>query len=506
MIINSILRQISFRPVFRLILMASGLAGIFSAPAAESRPNFVVMVTDDQQWAALSCVQQALGAAGRFPWFKTPNLDRIAADGIRFQNAFVTESLCSPSRAAILTGQYNHLNGVVNNHTFFPMTNVTYSALMRDAGYETAFFGKFHHGKQPPPRPGFDLSYTFIGQGQYFDCPFDINGKMTPTKGWVDDVTTDYVLDFLKQKHDRPFSIFIGFKTPHEPWQPPARTANLYDGERGRIVPNLTTLPIYRQSRADLQYQKWAENAIREGLSGVKVNLNYFRCIKAMDDDVGRILNTLDALNLTSNTVVLFTTDNGIYLGEHCLHDKRSAYDDALRVPMLLSYPKLIAPGQVRDQMVLNIDIAPTLLDLAGLPIPSEMQGRSWRPLLAGGNPTNWRKSFLCEYFIESTYPNTPTIVGLRTQNGELLKYPGHPEWTELFNLQADPYETNNLANDPEQKPLLQAMEAELKNQIKAVHYHVPSYADIVDYHPYFGETKKPEQHQELPKQNAGLP
>ncbi|MGN6553913.1 MAG: sulfatase family protein [Verrucomicrobiota bacterium] len=457
--------------------------------AAESRPNFLVMVTDDQQWAALSCVQRELGAAGRFPWFQTPNLDRLAAEGVRFRNAFVTESLCSPSRAAILTGQYNHLNGVVNNHTFFPMTNVTYSALMRDAGYETAFFGKFHHGTQPGPRPGFELNYTFIGQGQYFDCPFEINGKLTPTKGWVDDVTTGYVLDYLKQKRDKPFSMIIGFKTPHEPWQPPERTQNLYTGELGGFVPNLTTLPIYRQSRADLQYQTWAENAIREGRPGVKMNLNYFRCIKAMDDDVGQILNTLDELNLATNTVVVFTSDNGVYLGAHCLHDKRSVYDDSLRVPMLLRYPKLIPPGQVRDELVLNIDIAPTLLDLASLPVPAQTQGRSWRPLLAG-EPADWRKSFLAEYFIESTYPNTPNIVALCAANAKLSMYPGHEEWTELFDLKNDPYETNNLAKDPEHARMLAEMKAEFSRQARAVNYCVPDYADKVAFNPDYPEQK----------------
>ena len=482
----------------RLTLALLGLAGTFSVHATESRPNFVVMVTDDQQWAAMSCVQHELGAAGRFPWFQTPNLDRIAAEGIRFRNAFVTESLCSPSRAAILTGEYNHLNGVVNNHTFFPMTNVTYSALTRDAGYQTAFFGKFHHDRQPGPRPGFELNYTFIGQGQYFDCPFEINGKMTPTKGWVDDVTTDYVLDFLKQKHDQPFSIFIGFKTPHEPWRPPARTQDLYTGDLGRIVPNLTTLPIYRHSQADLQHQKWAEAAIREGLPGVKMNLNYFRCIKAMDDDVGRILTTLDELNLTTNTVVLFTTDNGVYLGEHCLHDKRSVYDDSLRVPMLLRYPKLVPAGQVRDQMVLNIDIAPTLLSLAGLPVPAQMQGRSWLPLLTD-KPTDWRTSFLAEYFIECTYPNTPTIVALRTDAAKLTKYPGHAEWTELFDLKNDPYETNNLAKGPAHAQMLGGMKADLEDQAKAVHYCVPAYADKVAYNP--ADPEKPEKaRQKAPK------
>lgn len=490
----------SFNRLGMIGMFAATLAASHAAQAAEARPNFIFLLTDDQQWAAMGCVQRELGEAGRFPWFQTPSMDRIAAEGVRFRNAFVTFSLCSPSRASILTGQYNHLNGVASNHVPFPMTNATWSAVMRDAGYQTAYFGKFHHDRQPGPRPGFDINYTFIGQGQYLDCPFEINGQMTPTHGWVDDVTTDYVVDFLKQPHDKPFAMFVGFKTPHEPTVPPERTKTLYTGDLGGIVPNLTTLPIFRAADSDLGYKRAAERAISEG-RGVHLNLDYFRCIRAVDDDVGRILQALDELKLADNTVLVFSSDNGMYIGEHCLHDKRSVYDESLRVPMLVRYPKLIPKAKVLDDMVLNIDVAPTLLDLAGLPVPKSMQGRSWRPLLTD-QPTDWRKGFLAEYFIEKTYPNTPTIVALRTADAKLTKYPGHAEWTELFDLKNDPYETNNLANDPAHAKVLAEMNAEFDRQAKAVDYVVPPYADKVAFNPADPE-KKGKAQQKKPKQKV---
>lgn len=477
----------------RFLLIAIAAAAAFrpvpvKAQSAD-RPNFIFIITDDQRWDAMGVVQREQGDKARFPWFTTPNLDRLAGEGVRFRNAFVTYSLCSPSRAAILTGRYNHLNGVANNSTFFPMNNVTYSGLMRDAGYETAYFGKFHHGKQHGPRPGFNINYSFIDQGIYFNCPFEINGTMTPTSGWVDDVTTDFALDFLKQPHDRPFSMYIGFKTPHEPVQPPDRTKDLYADKLGAIVPNLTIPPIFRQSESDLRFKQEAETAIREG-RGARITLDYFRCIKALDDDIGRILKALDDLNLAENTVVVFTSDNGSYIGEHCLHDKRSIYDESLRVPMLVRYPKLIPAGKVLDDLVLNIDVAPTFLNLAGIPVPSEMQGRSWRPLLIG-EPTDWRKSFLAEYFIEREYPNTPTLFGLRTESHKLVKYPGHDDWTELFDLRNDPYETKNLAFDPASKDLLARMSADLEKQAKEVAYCVPAYADKAEFDPEDPETKE---------------
>jgi len=458
------------------------LVGITRTFADAPRPNFIFIVTDDQRWDALSVVQKEQGERARFPWLQTPNMDRIAAEGVRFRNAFVTLSLCSPSRAAFLTGTYNHVNEVTNNHEPFPMDNVTYSGLMRDAGYQTGFFGKWHHGTQRGPRPGFSHNASFIGQGQYWDCPFEINGKMTPTQGWVDDVTTDFAIDFLKQNREKPFSIFIGFKTPHEPTKPAKRFLNFYVDEKARLVPNMTTPAVYRLSKQDAERKLLAETAMKEE-RGITVGLNYFRCVSSADESLGRLLDTLDELKLSENTVLVFTSDNGFLLGEHCLGDKRAAYEESLRVPMLVRYPKQFPKGKVFDDMVLSVDVAPTFLDLAGIPVPRQMQGRSLLPLMHGDH-TNGRKSFLAQYFIEKNYPNTPTFLTVRTDSAKLVKYPGHDEWTELFDLAIDPYEILNLAKDPAHGKLLTEMTAELDLQAKTLDYRVPESADKAEFNP----------------------
>ena len=442
------------------------------APAAERKPNFLFVFTDDQRWDALGVVQREQGERARCPWLETPNMDRLAAEGARFRNAFVTLSLCSPSRAAFLTGRYNHLNGIANNHTPFPATNVTHASLMRAAGYATACIGKWHMGAQRGQRPGFDYSASFIGQGKYQDCLFEVNGESTPTSGWVDDVSTDYAIEFIKKHRDRPFSVVIGFKAPHAPCQPPERAEGRFLDPTLRPVPNLDSLAIYRSAAAA------RSERVNQPLGGEASSPpNYFRCISAADDNLGRLLQALDDLDLAKDTVVVFASDNGFYKGEHGLGDKRSAYEESLRIPMIVRYPKLVPKGKALDEIVLNIDLAPTFLDLAGVPIPAQMQGRSWRPLLTG-NAADWRKSFLFEYFLENGFPGTPTLFGVRTADAKLIKYPGHDEWTELFDLVRDPYETNNLAAVAVQKDLLTRMQAEFDQQAKATQFQVPDYAD----------------------------
>jgi arylsulfatase A-like enzyme len=298
----------------------------------------------------------------------------------------------------------------------------------------------------------------------------------------VDDVSTDFAIEFLKQQHDKPFSMFIGFKTPHEPVQPAERALKRFDGHKARTVPNLITPAIFRQSAEDSQRLQTARAAI-EGGRDIQANLRYFRCISAVDDNMGRLMAVLDELKLADSTVVVFTSDNGFYHGEHCLGDKRSVYDESLRIPMLVRYPKLFPKGRTVDEMILNTDLAPTFLDLAGIAVPQEMQGRSWRPLLTGGRK-DWRQSFLAEYFIEREYPNTPTLVAVRTESAKLVKYPGHDEWTELFDLKNDPYETNNLAKNPAQKELLAELSRELERQLQATGYVVPDYADKAEFNP----------------------
>lgn len=449
----------------RLPLLALALAPLLAA-AADRKPNFLFVYTDDQRWDAMGVVQREHGERGRFPWLRTPHLDRLAAEGVRFRNAFVTLPLCAPSRAVFLSGRYNHLNGIANNRTPFPETSVTHATQLRAAGYRTAYIGKWHMGQQGGQRPGFDYSASFVGQGRYFDCPIEVNGVATPSQGWVDDVTTDYAIDFIRKHRAQPFSVVVGFKATHGPFDPPERARERFAGATLRPVPNLGLRPPYRVGPNDPVVK-----------TGATTNLGYFRCISAADDNVGRLLATLDELGLADDTVVVFASDNGYYLGEHSLGDKRSLYEESIRIPLLARYPRRFPQGRVVDELVLNLDLAPTWLELAGVPIPREMQGRSWAPL-AAGRRTDWRQSILVQYFLENAFPTTPTTVAVRTATAKLIKYPGHDEWTELFDLAADPYETRNLARDPAHASLLAKLHAEFEREATAVAYRIPDYAD----------------------------
>jgi arylsulfatase A-like enzyme len=477
------------RPLFFWTALAViALSGAVRWASAAQRPNFVFIYTDDQRWDALGVVQKEQGERARFPWLTTPHLDRLAAEGIRFRNAFVVSSLCSPSRAAFLTGRYNHANGVANNHTPFPADAVTWSSLLRTAGYQTGYVGKFHMGGQSGTRPGFDYSASFVGQGRYTDCPFEINGQSQPTNGWIDDVSTDFAIEFLKRPREReqPFALVLGFKSAHGPFQPPPRLADKFAGQTARPTPNLDVPAAYAgkfELPNALAKPKPGKKKKAKASGGGNMLSGYFGCLAGVDENVGRVLAALDELKLAENTVVIFTSDNGFYLGEHRLGDKRSAYDESLRIPLLVRWPKLgeSARGRVVDQMALNVDLAPTLLDLAGVKVPAEMHGRSWRPLLEAKDDTAppWRTSFFYEYFFERNF-RIPTVLAVRTEQAKLIKYPGHEEWTELFDLKSDPYETKNLAADPAARELLATMQAEFDQQAAAVSYRVPEYADSV--------------------------
>lgn len=467
------MRLPSLRLLRSLLLFVALVAAL---RAADRKPNFLFVYADDQRWDAMGVVQREQGDRARWPWFKSPHMDRLAAGGVRFRNAFVTLSLCAPSRAAYLTGRYNHANGVANNHTFFPVDSVTHATVLRAAGYKTAYIGKWHMGGQTGHRPGFDYSVSFVGQGRYNDCAVEINGVSTPTKGWIDDVDTTYAIEWMKQNRAVPFSMVVGFKTPHGPRggdNLPPRLRNLYAGETTRAVPNLSARAIY------LAAGQSATNGAAERVVGVTpaaqaAHLDYFRHIAGADENLGRLLDALDELGLADDTVVVYSSDNGYYLGEHGLGDKRSLYEESLRIPMVVRYPRLFGRGTVVDEMVLNIDLAPTFLDLAGVPAPREMQGRSWKPLAAGRKVADWRTSFLAEYFYENNFA-TPTIVGVRTEHAKLVKYPGHPEWTEVFDLTVDPYELRNLAGDA---AAMAKLNAELDAQVKATQYVVPPNMD----------------------------
>jgi arylsulfatase A-like enzyme len=431
---------------------------------APHRPNFIFVVTDDQRWDALGVVQREQGPAARFPWLQTPNMDRLAREGMRFRNAFVVSSLCSPSRACFLTGQYNHLNGVAKNSSPLPTGSITWATELQHAGYQTGYVGKWHMGTQQD-RPGFDFVASYMAHGRYEDAPFLVNGKSVKTHGWIDDVATDYAIEFVRSQRDNPFGLVVGYKAPHEPRTPPSRAKSLYAHETVRPIDSQSSLPPFR-------------SAPKSGLDEEQIR-EYFRCITSADENLGRLLAVLDELKLTDRTVVVFCGDNGFYLGEHGLDDKRSAYEESIRIPLLVRYPKLITGGAVNDAMVLNIDLAPTFLDLAGIAIPPSMQGKSWRPLWDGTEDTR-RSAFLYEYFTEAAYPNEPAVLAVRTEKAKLIRYPGHEGWQELFDLSTDPHEIHNLAGDPKSREFLKVISAELDRQVRLTDYRVPDFADPV--------------------------
>lgn len=443
---------------------------------AAPRPNVLFIYTDDQRWDALGVVQREQGDKGRFPWFTTPNMDRLAAEGVRFRNAFVVNSLCAPSRAVNLTGRYSHDNGIASNFRPFPATNVTHASLLRAAGYTTGYIGKWHMDSQRE-RPGFDHHATFIGHARYVDPPFIVDGVDKAEKGWIDDISTDYAIQFIRKQKgaEKPWSLVVGFKSPHGPFDPPARAKERFAGEVARVTPNFD---------APAPYNGKAGVRARTETKTVPAPLDYLRCISAVDDCLGRLLAALDETGCASNTVVIYTSDNGFYLGEHGLGDKRSAYDESLRVPFLVRHPLLgyAARGRLADQMVLNLDLAPSLLELAGEKPTAEMLGRSWVPLLTGPAAT-WRTAWFYEYFAErQKNSRVPDITAVRTADAKLIRYVGHDEWSELFDLANDPYETKNLHADPNHAALRTRLVAELESLKQSTGYRVPDYVDRPDW------------------------
>lgn len=386
-------------------------------------------------------------------------MDRISNEGVHFNNAFTVYSVCSPSRATMLTGQYPHIHGVTDNVTDFPASATTYATLLRDAGYATGYFGKWHMGKQAA-RPGFDTAVTFHGQGTYFRTEFfDQAGSSLFTSSatdWVDDVTTQSALDFItaQSQSAEPFLAVVGYKTPHQPWEPPARNSDLFSDDTPIAVPNLTVPPPFAPGAG--------------GGANVGQLRNYMRTVVGIDDNVGDVLMLLENLEIANDTAVIFISDNGFFRGEHKLGDKRAAYEESIRVPFMIRYPK-IQPGPLQvDEMALNLDMAPTILDLAGVPIPESMQGRSLYPFLTGAVPDKWRDSFIFSYNIDPNIPNAAVVphLGLRRADGlKLVGYQDDALWNEFYDTSQgnDPYEINNLFSSAERASDRELLSAEMK-------------------------------------------
>jgi N-acetylglucosamine-6-sulfatase len=458
--------------LFSLTLPVSAAEIKEKVPSSERRPNVVFILTDDQRWDALGC-------AGH-PFLKTPNLDRLAAEGAHFRNMFVTTSLCSPSRASFLSGLYAHAHRVLDNFTDYPENLAGFPRRLQQAGYETAYIGKWHMGEQSDERrPGFDYWASHQGQGQYYDTVFNINGQRTVLEGYYTERVTDLAIDWLRRR-TRPLLLILGHKAPHTPFTAEKKYLHIYDD-----VPipypasafSLDDKPQWVRQRINTWHgiygplfgfrQKFPDSspaAVKDFAAFVRA---YTATIKSVDDSVGRIYQALQESGRLDDTLLIFASDNGFFLGEHGMTDKRTMHEASIRVPLLARYPKLIRPGTVIDQMVLNIDVAPSILEICALePLPN-IHGTSWKRLLEG-DAAGWRKSWYYQYNYEKQFPYTPNVRGVRTDEWKYVHYPhgdGGPDrhQAELYNLKFDPGENHNLIDDPACAPRLAELKAELQ-------------------------------------------
>ncbi len=445
--------------------------------ASRSSPNIVFILIDDLRW-------DELGIAGH-PYIRTPNIDRIGREGAVFRNAFMTTPLCSPSRASFLTGQYAHTHGITDNVDRSAASHQlrTFPLLLHESGYETAFIGKWHMGNDETPRPGFDRWVSFKGQGTYLNAPLNEDGRSVKSSGYITDVLNDYAIEFIRRRHEKPFLVYVAHKAIHpEVTQNDDGSVDLSAAERFIPAPRheqaFTGVTIPRREnygRAPAgkpALLRQIGNLPPLGAGTVTTDraiLERQRTILAIEDGVGEILKALKETGQLDNTILVFTSDNGYFYGEHGLGvERRLAYEESIRLPLLMRYPKLIKPGTIRDEMALNIDLAPTLLSLTGVPVPLEMQGRSLAPLLKGAR-TPWRDSFLIEYYSDKVFPRIVQMgyKAVRSRRWKYIHYLELNGMDELYDLKTDPFEMTNVIDQPAARKALVRMKQELNRLLK---------------------------------------
>jgi len=437
-----------------------------------SKPNIVFILTDDQAW-------NVLGKDGRYNFMKTPNIDRIAEEGIVFENAFVTTSLCSPSRACFMTGCYAHINGVYINSYSDPDPKVPFlPKVLQETGYETAFLGKWHMKPGAEPRDGFDYWLSFDGQGKYIDPQLNENGREFIEEGYMTDILTDYAVRWIKKPREKPFCLFLWHKAVHAPFTPAPRDSSAFTDalipEYENWYDDMEDKPqwLRRGWVYGVHNKPWKESEGKPVPGKIEPRpwdpknpkwMNYLRAMLSVDRSVGNITDCLEKLKILDNTIFVFASDNGFFIGSHQRGDKRLMYEESIRIPLIIRYPKIIKAGTKNSEMVLNIDVAPTLIELAGAKVPIEMQGASLVPLLKN-ETVDWRKSFLYEYFQEAYAPGFVTMTGVRNKKYKYIEYPNLTgDINELYDLENDPGEMNNLINDPEYQSIKSEMIKELQ-------------------------------------------
>jgi N-acetylglucosamine-6-sulfatase len=458
-----------------MIAAATWLLGALSALAgdAAARPNVVFVLIDDLRFDEID-----------YPFVELPNIQRLAREGVRFRNAFVTTPLCSPSRASFLTGQYAHTHGVTDNTDRSPRSHelVTFPRLLHDAGYETAFLGKWHMGVDDSARPGFDHWISVKGQGRYLDPEFNANGERRVVPGYFTDILNGFALDFLARPHAKPFLLFLAHKAVH-----PDLTQNadgsVSDLNASTFVPAERHRALYAQApiphRPNHGRPPTGKPALQRrfpdrpplgpatGTSDETIR-DRLRVLAAVDEGLGRMLQSLETSGQLANTLVLFTSDEGYFYGEHGLSvERRLAYEESARIPLLMRLPSLVQAGRSIDELALNIDLAPTLLELCGAPKAQGMHGRSLVPLLRGER-VPWRDSLLIEYFSDRVFPWVANMgyQAVRTQRYKYIHYVELAGMDELYDLDADPYELVNLAGKDAGQPALLQLKPELQRLV----------------------------------------
>jgi arylsulfatase A-like enzyme len=477
------------------MLAAAAVADADSARPA-GPPNIVFIFSDDHAYQAIS----AYGEARKL--LQTPNIDRLARDGMRFDRCLVPNSICGPSRATVMTGKYSHLNGFYNNtNSKFDGSQTTFPKLLKAAGYQTGIFGKWHLVTDPT---GFDEWHILPGQGVYYNPPMIHNGKPVKHEGYTTDIITDLSLDWLKSRdRDKPFLLMCQHKAPHREWEPALRhlghdgdrtypePPTLFDDYSGRglaerdqdmtIAETMTAADLKLVPPRQLTSQQrvaWdayynpRNDAFRKadpkGKDLVRWKYNrymhdYLGTIKAVDESVGKVLDYLEREGLADNTLVIYAADQGFYLGEHGWFDKRWIFEESLRTPLLVRWPGHAKAGESSSAIVSNLDFAATILAAAGQPVPDEMQGRSLLPILKGEAPTDWRKSFYYNYYEYPVPHRVRPHEGVVTDRFKLVKFYGADlDGYELFDLQDDPHELKDVSNEPAHADTLARLKAEL--------------------------------------------
>ncbi|APY09633.1 sulfatase [Winogradskyella sp. J14-2] len=469
------------------------------------KPNIIYIMADD-------LTTQAISAYGGIysDLAPTPNIDRIAKEGMLFQDVLCTNAICGPSRAAILTGNYSNLNGYYKNESGgkFDETQWTFPQEFQKNGYQTSLFGKWHLGSEPQGFDVFKYHNSAGQQGHYWNPVYNINGKDTKVKGYSTNLSTDFAMDWLQneRKQDDPFLMVLQFKAPHRPWQPDKKYEQLWeniempypstfnDNYKGReLTAGNTEMTMEYFSRRDMKFEepanlkgkekiKWAFYGAKPGEVVQPEGLNaeegrkwryqtyikdYLACVKSVDDNIGRVLKYLDENNLTDNTIIVLTSDQGFYLGDHGFFDKRFIYEESIRMPFMVRYPKVVKAESVNDDIITNIDFAPTLLDLANIDTDQKMQGESFKSILEGQTPKDWEQAMYYHYYEFPYWHHVQPHYGIRTQKYTLAHFYYNIDVWELYDLEKDPNQMNNVINDPQYAIVLSQLKSKLKELMK---------------------------------------